>query len=51
MKKMNRGENLVKKRVQSLTELIKKNREAILKDITKLEKIEIQMDEKYSKSK
>ncbi|MFJ7974463.1 FbpB family small basic protein [Peribacillus sp. NPDC096379] len=51
MKKMNRGENLVKKRVQSLTELIRKNREAILKDVAKLEKIEKQMDEKYSNSK
>ncbi|MGE8078724.1 FbpB family small basic protein [Peribacillus loiseleuriae] len=41
----------MKKRVQSLTELIRKNREAILKDVTKLEKIEKQMDERYSKSK
>ncbi|MGX2961002.1 FbpB family small basic protein [Peribacillus sp. JNUCC 23] len=41
----------MKKRVQSLTELIRKNREAILKDVAKLEKIEKQMDEKYSNSK
>lgn len=41
----------MKKRKVSLQELIRKNKEELLKDKEAIEKIEKRVDEKYSKSK
>jgi hypothetical protein len=52
IKKLNRWRNgTMKKAKTSLTELLKKNREELLKDKEQLEKIEKRIEEKYIAAK
>lgn len=46
-----KGESEMKKARLSLSELIRKNKEEILKDKEKLEKIEKRLEEQYTKIK
>jgi hypothetical protein len=42
-----RGENIMKKKIVSLSELIRENKEEILQDKELIEKIEERIEEKY----
>ena len=42
-----RGENIMKKKIVSLSELIRENKEEILQDKELIEKIEERVEEKY----
>jgi hypothetical protein len=46
-----RGDTNMRKEKMSFSELVRKNKEEILKDKKKIEKIEIRVEEKYTKAK